>query len=144
MSRPDRPADAGALDRTERMLRSAPSQTVEQVHVAAFERLTPAERAVVFDRLSADATSRDDRPADPSAPALGRAAARVEARQRGGLAQVLGTDGPGAALSSAVSAAILGVVATYAASSAAWEAWGAEGDDEPPSYGGGGIGDFGF
>ncbi|MGW2093963.1 hypothetical protein [Promicromonospora sukumoe] len=145
--------DAGALDRSEQMLRSAPPQTVEQVHVAAFERLTPAERGAAFERLSAraagtgDTTSTPDaaeRPADPSPAALGRAAARIEGRRRGALAQVLGTDAPGAALSSAVSAAILATVAGYAASSAAWEAWGAEGDEEPPEYGGGGIGDFGF
>lgn len=139
MSRSDRLA----LDRAEQMLGAAPPAVVEQVHTEAFGRLTATERAAAFDRLTA-ASSGDDQPADPSAAALGRAAARVEARQRGGLAQVLGTDGPGAALSSAVSAAILGVVAGYAASSAAWEAWGAEGDEEPPSYGGGGIGDFGF
>ena len=143
MSRSD---DAGALDRSEQMLRSAPPQTVEQVHVAAFERLTPAEREAAFERLSAGAGGAPDaeRPADPSPAALGRAAARLEGRRRGALAQVLGTDAPGAALSSAVSAAILATVAGYAASSAAWEAWGAEGDEEPPEYGGGGIGDFGF
>ncbi|MFD7022619.1 hypothetical protein [Promicromonospora sukumoe] len=179
MSRAD---DAGALDRTEQLLRSAPPGTVEQVHVAAFERLTPAEREAAFARLSAGtagtpgtpgtagtagttgaastagttgaastagtagttSTPDDaDRPADPSPAALGRAAARIEGRRRGALAQVLGTDAPGAALSSAVSSAILATVAGYAASSAAWEAWGAEGDEEPPEYGGG-IGDFGF
>ncbi|WP_020014032.1 hypothetical protein [Promicromonospora sukumoe] len=139
MSRSDRLA----LGRAEQMLGAAPPAVVEQVHTEAFERLTAAEREAAFDRLTA-ATGGGDRPADASPAALGRAAARVEARQRGGLARALGTDGPGAALSSAVSAAILGVVAAYAASSAAWEAWGAEGDDEPPSYGGGGIGDFGF
>ncbi|GAA2241006.1 hypothetical protein GCM10010413_49010 [Promicromonospora sukumoe] len=153
MSRSD---DAGALDRSEQLLRSAPPGTIEQVHVAAFERLTPAEREAAFARLSAGTTGTTgtagttttpdpaDRPADPSPAALGRAAARIEGRRRGALAQVLGTDAPGAALSSAVSAAILATVAGYAASSAAWDAWGAEGDEEPPEYGGGGIGDFGF
>ncbi len=150
MSRHD---DAGALDRSEQLLRSAPPGTVEQVHVAAFERLTPAEREAAFARLSAgpggapgtpSVTDAADRPADPSPTALGRAAARIEGRRRGALAQVLGTDAPGAALSSAVSAAILAAVAGYSASSAAWEAWGAEGDEEPPEYGAGGIGDLGF
>jgi hypothetical protein len=142
-----RSEDAGALDRSEQMLRSAPPGTVEQVHVAAFERLTPAERGAAFERLSAGTASTPDaaeHPTDPSPAALGRAAARIEGRRRGALAQALGTDAPGAALSSAVSAAILATVAGYAASSAAWEAWGAEGDEEPPEYGGGGIGDFGF
>ncbi|WP_285103797.1 hypothetical protein [Promicromonospora sp. MEB111] len=117
--------DPGALDRSERLLSSAPPHTVEQVHVAAFERLAPAEREAVFDRLSRTA----EPPADPSAAALGRAAARAEGGRRGALAQALGTDAAGAALSSAVSAAILGAVAAYAASSAAWEAWSAEGDE---------------
>jgi len=67
-----------------------------------------------------------------------------EARQRGAVARMLGTDAPGAALSSAVGAAILGAVAAYAASSAVWEAWAADGDEESPYGGGGGIGEFGF
>ena len=55
--------DPGALDRSERLLSSAPPHAVEQVHVAAFERLTPAEREAVFDRLS----RTDEPPADPPA-----------------------------------------------------------------------------
>ncbi|MFD6445571.1 hypothetical protein ACFWEJ_10725, partial [Promicromonospora sp. NPDC060204] len=61
MSRSD---DAGALDRSERLLSSAPPYAVEQVHVAAFERLTPAEREAVFDRLS----RTGEPPPGPTAP----------------------------------------------------------------------------
>ena len=137
-------ADAGALDRYEKMLATAPPHAVEQVHADAFARLTPAQREGARERLTARATRDDERPADASPAALGRVAARVEGRERGALARVLGTDAPGAELSSAVSSAILGAVAAYAASSLLWEAWGAEGDEEPAGYGEGGIGDFGF
>jgi hypothetical protein len=136
-------ADAHALERYEKMLASAPPAVVEGVHAKAFERLSPEQRKAVFDRLS-DAASADERPADASPGALARAASRAEARERGAVARMLGTDAHGAALSSAVGAAILGAVAAYAASSAVWEAWAADGDEEGAYGGGGGIGEFGF
>jgi hypothetical protein len=135
-------ADSHALDRYEKMLGSAPPAVVEGVHARAFERLSPEQRAAVFDRLSA-AASADERPADASPAALARSASRAEARERGAVSRMLGTDAPGAALSSAVGAAILGAVAAYAASSVVWEAWAADGDEES-TFGGGGIGGFDF
>jgi hypothetical protein len=136
-------ADAHALDRYEKMLGSAPPAVVEGVHARAFERLSPEQRAAVFDRLSA-AASAGERPADASPAALARSASRAEARERGAVARMLGTDASGAALSSAVGAAILGAVAAYAASSVVWEAWAADGDEESTFGGGGGIGGFDF
>lgn len=136
-------ADAHALDRYEKMLGSAPPAVVEGVHAQAFERLSADQRAALFERLSA-AASADERPADASPAALARSASRAEARERGAVARMLGTDAPGAALSSAVGAAILGAVAAYAASSAVWEAWAADGDEESTFGGGGGIGGFDF
>ncbi|MFI6424313.1 hypothetical protein [Promicromonospora sp. NPDC050880] len=128
------------LDEAEQMLASAPPPAVERVHADAFARLTPEQREAVRERLTA---STGEPPADASPATLGRAAARVEGGQRGALARALGADAPGTALSAAVGDAILAAVAAYAASSALWEAWGAEGDDEPPVYGGG-IGGFDF
>lgn len=136
-------ADALALDRYEKMLGSAPPAVVERVHADAFGRLSPEQRAGVYERL-ASAASADERPADATPGALARSASRAEARQRGAVARMLGADAPGAALSSAVGAAILGAVAAYAASSVVWEAWAADGDEESTYAGGGGIGDFGF
>lgn len=135
-------ADAHALGRYEKMLGSAPPAVVEGVHARAFERLSPEQRAAVFDRLSA-AASTGERPADASPAALARSASRAEARERGAVARMLGTDASGASLSSAVGAAILGAVAAYAASSVVWEAWAADGDEES-AFGGGGIGGFDF
>lgn len=136
-------ADALALDRYEKMLGSAPPAVVERVHADAFGRLSPEQRAAVYERLAV-AASADERPADATPAALARSASRAEARRRGEVARMLGTDAPGAALSSAVGAAILGAVAAYAASSAVWEAWAADGDEESSYAGGGGIGDFDF
>lgn len=136
-------ADAHALDRYEKMLRSAPPDVFEGVHTGAFERLSAEQRKTVFERLSR-AASADERPADASPGALARSASRTEARQRGAVARMLGTDAPGAALSSAVGAALLGAVAAYAASSVVWEAWAADGDEESTHGGGGGIGEFDF
>lgn len=104
------------------------------------DRLT---RTAVFERLTATA-SAGERPADATPAALARAASRAEGRRRGEVARMLGTDAPGAALSSTVAAAIVGAVAAYAASSLVWEAWAADGDEESTYAGGGGIGDFGF
>ncbi len=136
-------ADALALDRYEKMLGSAPPAVVEGVHADAFGRLSPEQRAAVYERL-AEAASADERPADATPAALARSASRAEGRRRGEVARMLGTDAPGAALSSAVGAAILGAVAAYAASSLVWEAWAADGDEESTYAGGGGVGDFDF
>jgi hypothetical protein len=136
-------ADSHALDRYEKMLGSAPPAVVEGVHARAFERLSPEQRAAVFDRLRA-VSSADERPADASPAALARSASRAEARERGAVSRMLGTDAPGAALSSAVGAAIVGAVAAYAASSVVWEVWAADGDEESTFGGGGRIGGFDF
>jgi hypothetical protein len=136
-------ADSHALDRYEKMLGSAPPAVVEGVHADAFGRLSPEQRAAVYERL-AEAASADERPADATPAALARSASRAEGRRRGEVARMLGTDAPGAALSSAVGAAILGAVAAYAASSLVWEAWAADGDEESTYAGGGGVGDFDF
>jgi hypothetical protein len=135
-------ADALALDRYEKMLGSEPPAVVEQVHADAFERLSPEQRAGVFERLTGAAA--DERPADATPAALARSASRAEARRRGEVARLLGTDAAGAALSSALGAAILGAVAAYAASSAVWEAWAADGDEESTYRGGIGLGGFDF
>ena len=136
-------ADSHALDRYEKMLASAPPAVVEGVHAEAFARLSAEQREAVLERFTSAARS-DERPADASPAALARSAARAEARQRGAVAGMLGTDAPGAVLSGAVGAAILGAVAAYAASSAVWAAWAADGDEESTYGDDGGIGSFGF
>ena len=136
-------ADAQSLDRYERMLGSAPPAVIEGVHAEAFGRLSPEQRQAVLEWLGA-AASVDERPADASPAALARSASRAEIRQRGAVARMLGTDAPGAALSSAVGAAIIAAVAAHAASSAAWAAWAADGDEEITYGGGDRIGSFSF
>lgn len=47
--------DALAVERYERMLRSAPRTTIVQAHVEAFEKLTPRQFDLLFERFTAAA-----------------------------------------------------------------------------------------
>jgi len=89
---PQRPsrADRQAVAQYERMLRDAPLDTIEQAHIAAFERLTPVQLGLLFDRFSAEVISENDRPADASPASLARSAAHAEAREPGTLRRLLG------------------------------------------------------
>ena len=58
------PRDAAAVERYEQLLRTAPQDVLEQAHVEAFERLTPAQLDLLYERLTATATTDDERPAD--------------------------------------------------------------------------------
>ncbi|MFK5098462.1 hypothetical protein, partial [Klebsiella pneumoniae] len=59
--------DARALERYRYLLRTAPPETVEQVHAKAFARLTPSQRQQVLHELSSGLPA-DERPAgdDPA------------------------------------------------------------------------------
>jgi hypothetical protein len=89
--KPPRPtrADRKAVARYERMLRDAPLSAIEQAHIAAFEKLTPVQLDLLFERFSAEVIATSDRPADASPTALGRSAAHAEAREPGTLRRVL-------------------------------------------------------
>ena len=51
-------ADEIAIERYRYLLRTAPPETIEQAHAEAFAKLTPAQRAQVFQELSASAGTR--------------------------------------------------------------------------------------
>lgn len=82
-------ADEQAIERYRYMLRTAPPETLEQAHAEAFARLTPEQRALLLQQLSADlpaaeraasaATLKDD------PQSLARLATRAEVRQPGSL-----------------------------------------------------------
>lgn len=124
--------DLRAVDRYDRLLRTADPATIERAHVEAFERLTPAQLDLLFERFTAAATAADA-PADARPASLARTAARVEGRERGLLRRLLGRrDGAAPAPASATTAdwtgaSILDTVATYAIASAVWDAWDVDG-----------------
>lgn len=116
-------ADARAVDRYERMLRTAPPDVIENVHVQAFEKLTPAQLDLLFERFTANAPSHAERPADARPATLARAAAQAENRQPGALTRIFKTDQGGNASATWAGASMLDTVAWYAIASVAFSSW---------------------
>lgn len=109
-------ADRAAIARYDYLLQTADPQRIEQMHREAFERLTPAQRAQVEDRMRAELPSHE-RPASASAEHLARAAGRAEAakpgRMRGLLSRVRG-GGRGLGAAGAVGGAAVGLLGVVA------------------------------
>lgn len=115
--------DASAVERYEQLLRTAPDDVLEQAHVEAFERLTPAQLDLLSDRLAASATTDDERPSDARPESLAHAAARAERRQPGTIANALEETQARAGLSVVVGYSILDAVVWYSLASVAWSTW---------------------
>ncbi|MFF1572458.1 hypothetical protein ACFVWR_06890 [Leifsonia sp. NPDC058292] len=112
-------ADLDAVRRYERLLRSSSPSAIEAVHVEAFERLTPAQLDLLFERFAADAGTDDEPPVDATPRSLARAAARSEKRRPGTLRRILGE--PGDPLTQTlIGYSILDTVADVAITSALW------------------------
>ena len=112
-------ADAEAVARYERLLASSSPKTIERVHVEAFEKLTPAQLDLLFERFSAEAATAAERPADARPKSLAKAAARSEKRRPGAIRRALGdTDDP--VVRTVVGYTILDTVADIALTSALW------------------------
>ncbi|MFJ4038657.1 hypothetical protein ACIPVB_11300 [Microbacterium sp. NPDC090007] len=111
--------DRQAVERYRYLLRTAPPETVEQVHAEAFGRLTPAQRRQVLDELSAG-LSPAERPATDDPSALARAATRAEYSQPGFMERTFGgrsfSGGPG--FGSMLGASMLGTIGGYVVGSA--------------------------
>lgn len=122
--------DARAVDRYERMLRTAPSDVIEKVHVEAFEKLTPAQLDLLLERFTAEAPSPEERPADARPATLARSAAQAETRQPGALARIFKGDHSGISPATWMSYSILDTVAWYAIASVAFGAWAPSGTDD--------------
>lgn len=120
--------DEIALERYRYLLRTAPPETIEQVHEEAFARLTPDQRAQVFAQLSAEAP-QGEAPRDAGAPALAQAATRSELRSPGTLERSLGAQnqagGPGfgSGMGSMFAGSLLGSVAGIVIGSAVAQAF---------------------
>jgi hypothetical protein len=82
--------DEQAVERYRYMLRTAPPETIEQAHQEAFSRLTPEQRRIVLEQLSAEAPPEERRRASDDPASLARLATRTEMRQPGMLERILG------------------------------------------------------
>ena len=68
--------DEIAVERYEYLLRTAPPETIEKVHTEAFSKLTPQQRDILFEKLTAHADA-NERPADAAPATLAKAATRA-------------------------------------------------------------------
>jgi len=84
-----RSEDEIAVERYRYLLRTAPPETIEQVHEEAFAKLTPEQRSLLFQQLSANAPA-GEQPRGDDAHSLAQSATRAELRQPGTLERSLG------------------------------------------------------
>lgn len=88
--------DERALARYRYMLQTAPPDTLEQAHAEAFAQLTPEQRKMVLNDLSAEAPEYERGQYTDDPQSLGRLATRVEQRNPGTLERSFGRmGGPG-------------------------------------------------
>jgi hypothetical protein len=117
-----RGGDERAIERYRYLIRTAPPETIEQVHAEAFARLTDGQRALIYEELSRGAGT-GERPLSSEPATLARAATRAELRRPGALERSLSgsTAGvtPGApGFGSMLASSMLGTVAGYVVGSA--------------------------
>ncbi|GAA1694452.1 hypothetical protein GCM10009808_09430 [Microbacterium sediminicola] len=112
-----RTEDEIAIERYRYLLRTAPPETVEQVHAEAFGKLTDAQRQQVLTEMAATLpASEQPRSADPDE--MARAATRAEYMNPGTMERTLGSQRQGPSFGSMVGSSLLGTVAGYVIGSA--------------------------
>jgi hypothetical protein len=88
-------ADEQAIARYRYMLKTAPPETIEQAHAEAFAKLTPEQRTMLLQQLSADLPDAERRAVvlneDPQT--LARLATRAEVRRPGAMERIFGGTG---------------------------------------------------
>ncbi|MGN6325258.1 hypothetical protein [Pseudolysinimonas sp.] len=117
---PERSEDERAVERYRYLLRTAPPETIEQVHAEAFSKLTDQQRALIYEELSKGAGT-GERPLSSEPATLARAATRAEMRQPGAMERVVGGGQAGflgAGLGTTIAGSLLGTVAGYVIGSA--------------------------
>ena len=97
-------SEASTIERYRYVLRTAPAETIEQVHAEAFAQLSDAQRAVIYEELSRGAGT-GERPLSSEPATLARAAVRAESRTTGNLERSFG---PGESLRGAVAHLVVG------------------------------------
>lgn len=120
---PARSDDEIAVERYRYLLRTAPPETIEQVHRDAFSKLTPQQRDIMFEQLTAN-SPRGEQPASNDAASLATAATRSELRSPGTMERSLsgGTQanafaGQGMGFGGTFGSSMLGTVAGYVVAS---------------------------
>lgn len=106
-------ADERAVKRYRYLLRTAPPETIEQVHAEAFARLSDEQRAMIYEEISRG-QGTGERPLSSEPATLARAATRAEMRQPGSLERAMTAP----AVGSTVGSTLLGTVAGYVVGSA--------------------------
>lgn len=144
--------DARAVERYRYLLRTAPPETIEQVHVEAFARLTDAQRCLIYEELSRGAGT-GERPLSSEPATLARAATRAEMRVPGSLERILGapqaqnsTQAAAPGLGTMFAGSLLGTVAGFVVGSAlvsAFLPWDADYDASAADEAAAEFGDFG-
>lgn len=115
----DAPADdVRVIERYLYLLRTAPPETIEQVHAEAFENLNDEQRAVIYEELSKGAGT-GERPLSSESATLARAATRAESRLPGTLERALSNPAyRGAGFESTIASSLIGTVAGHVVGSA--------------------------
>ena len=118
---PVRSEDEIAIERYRYLLRTAPPETIEQVHAEAFAQLTPEQRRLVFEELR----NGPEAPTGDDPASLARSATRSEFRQPGFLERRFsgggyagGGFGGGPSFGTSLGGSLLGTVAGYVVGSA--------------------------
>ncbi|GAA2954034.1 MULTISPECIES: hypothetical protein [unclassified Microbacterium] len=114
---PPKSEDEIAIERYRYLLRTAPPETIEQVHAEAFARLTEQQRQQVLADMTATLpASEQPRSTDPNE--MARAATRAEYMNPGSMERTLGGQRQGPSFGSMVGSSLLGTVAGYVIGSA--------------------------
>lgn len=121
-AQPARSDDEIAVERYQYLLRTAPPDTIEQVHTEAFGKLTEEQRQMLFQKLSENANP-SERPTDAAPSSLAKAATRAEIQEPGSLQRAFGGNGGGQgrggpSFGAMMGSSILGTVAGFVIGSA--------------------------
>ena len=113
---PARSDDEIAVERYQYLLRTAPPETIEQVHTEAFSKLTDEQRDILFRQLTENVPP-SERPADAAPATLAQAATRAELREPGTLTRSFGNQN-GMGFGGMMGSSLLGTVAGFVIGSA--------------------------
>ena len=113
---PARSEDEIAVERYQYLLRTAPPETIEQVHTEAFSKLTDEQRDILFRQLTEN-VEPSERPVDAAPATLAQAATRAELRQPGTLTRSFGNQN-GMGFGGMMGSSLLGTVAGFVIGSA--------------------------
>lgn len=105
--------DEQAVERYRYMLRTAPPETIEQAHAEAFAKLTPEQRQLALQELSATVPASERVGAGSDPQSLARLATRAEMRQPGTLERAFGGNrgGMGMGMGGIIAGSLLASVA---------------------------------